>query len=192
MSPTGRVPRPRARFTFGRSPKSDQKVCLKPQVSRLPACLPTPQPAAAYPAKAQMLQIVVQRITCTSLPAAAPTSRTEIPPPRALYSKGTLRSSPYLHPPPFSLSPSPVPEGWVPQGRGRARPAPFGRLGDWDSPPQTPLFGHFLAAKKVTRARRHGPTGNCMKRTPSGVLFSCLCIFPHMPAVLPPGEVSPA
>jgi len=53
---------------------------LKPQVSRLPARLPTPQPAAAYPAKAQMLQIVVQRITCTSLPAAAPTSRTEIPP----------------------------------------------------------------------------------------------------------------
>ena len=26
-----------ARVTFGRSPKSDQKVCLKPQVSRLPA-----------------------------------------------------------------------------------------------------------------------------------------------------------
>ena len=26
-----------ARVTFGRSPNSDQKVCLKPQVSRLPA-----------------------------------------------------------------------------------------------------------------------------------------------------------
>ena len=39
MSPTGRVPRPRARVTFGRSPKSDQKRCLKPQVSRLPARL---------------------------------------------------------------------------------------------------------------------------------------------------------
>ena len=26
-----------ARVTFGRSPKSDQKVCLKPKVSRLPA-----------------------------------------------------------------------------------------------------------------------------------------------------------
>ena len=126
----------------------------------------------------------------------SPRCRSHVPhgnsPPRALYSKGTLRSSPYLHPPPFSLSPSPVPEGWVPQGRGRARPAPFGRLGDWDSPPQTPLFGHFLAAKKVTRARRRGPAENCMKRTPSGVLFSCLCIFPHMPAVLPPGGVSPA
>ena len=35
----GRVPRPRARVTFGRSPKSDQKRCLKPQVSRLPARL---------------------------------------------------------------------------------------------------------------------------------------------------------
>ena len=31
------VPRLRARVTFGRSPKSDQKVCLKPKVSRLPA-----------------------------------------------------------------------------------------------------------------------------------------------------------
>ena len=39
MSPTGRVPRPRARVTFGRSPKSDQKRCLKPQVSRLPTRL---------------------------------------------------------------------------------------------------------------------------------------------------------
>ena len=39
MSPTGRVPRPRARLPFGRSPKSDQKRCLKPQVSRLPARL---------------------------------------------------------------------------------------------------------------------------------------------------------
>ena len=26
-----------ARITFGHSPKSDQKVCLKPKVSRLPA-----------------------------------------------------------------------------------------------------------------------------------------------------------
>ena len=33
------VPRLRARVTFGRSPKSDQKRCLKPQVSRLPARL---------------------------------------------------------------------------------------------------------------------------------------------------------
>ena len=33
----GGVPRLRARVTFGRSPKSDQKVCLKPKVSRLPA-----------------------------------------------------------------------------------------------------------------------------------------------------------
>ena len=39
MPPAGNVPRPRARVTFGRSPKSDQKVCLKPQVSRLPARL---------------------------------------------------------------------------------------------------------------------------------------------------------
>ena len=35
----GRTPRFRARVTFGRSPKSDQKRCLKPQVSRLPARL---------------------------------------------------------------------------------------------------------------------------------------------------------
>ena len=34
-----RIPRPWARVTFGRSPKSDQKRCLKPQVSRLPARL---------------------------------------------------------------------------------------------------------------------------------------------------------
>lgn len=33
------IPRFRARVTFGRSPKSDQKRCLKPQVSRLPARL---------------------------------------------------------------------------------------------------------------------------------------------------------
>ena len=39
MLPVRRVPRPRARVTFGRSPKSDQKRCLKPQVSRLPARL---------------------------------------------------------------------------------------------------------------------------------------------------------
>ena len=32
----GAFPAP-ARVTFGRSPKSDQKVCLKPKVSRLPA-----------------------------------------------------------------------------------------------------------------------------------------------------------
>ena len=31
------VPRLRARVTFGRSHKSDQKVCLKPKVSSLPA-----------------------------------------------------------------------------------------------------------------------------------------------------------
>ena len=35
----GKVPRFRARVTFGRSPKSDQKRCLKPRVSRLPARL---------------------------------------------------------------------------------------------------------------------------------------------------------
>ena len=35
----GDAPCPRARVTFGRSPKSDQKCCLKPQVSRLPARL---------------------------------------------------------------------------------------------------------------------------------------------------------
>ena len=36
---TRAVPCLRARVTFGRSPKSDQKGCLKPQVSRLPARL---------------------------------------------------------------------------------------------------------------------------------------------------------
>ena len=39
MPPAESVPRPRARVTFGHSPKSDQKRCLKPQVSRLPARL---------------------------------------------------------------------------------------------------------------------------------------------------------
>ena len=54
MPPAGTVPRPRARITFGRSPKSDQKVCLKPQVSRLPARLPAAQGAALYPAKTKI------------------------------------------------------------------------------------------------------------------------------------------
>ena len=35
----GDAPCPQARVTFGRSPKSDQKRCLKPQVSRLPTRL---------------------------------------------------------------------------------------------------------------------------------------------------------
>ena len=54
MPPAGNVPRPRARVTFGRSPKSDQKVCLKPQVSRLPARLTMSKNMAAYPAKAKI------------------------------------------------------------------------------------------------------------------------------------------
>ena len=54
MPPAGNVPRPRARVTFGRSPKSDQKVCLKPQVSRLPARLAMSKNMAAYPAKAKI------------------------------------------------------------------------------------------------------------------------------------------
>ena len=54
MSPTGRVPRAPARLTFGRSPKSGQKRCLKPQVSRLPARLTMSKNMAAYPAKAKI------------------------------------------------------------------------------------------------------------------------------------------
>ena len=79
MPPAGVIPRPRARVTFGRSPKSDQKACLKPQVSRLPARLTAPKPVTAYPAKTKTLHIAVHRIAHRPLPAAAPTSRTEIP-----------------------------------------------------------------------------------------------------------------
>ena len=50
----GDAPCPRARVTFGRSPKSDQKVCLKPQVSRLPARLTMSKNMAAYPAKTKI------------------------------------------------------------------------------------------------------------------------------------------
>ena len=50
----GNIPHFRARVTFGRSPKSDQKVCLKPQVSRLPARLTMLKNMAAYPAKAKI------------------------------------------------------------------------------------------------------------------------------------------
>ena len=39
----GDIPCPRARVTFGHSPKSDQKDCLKPQVSKLPHALCPPQ-----------------------------------------------------------------------------------------------------------------------------------------------------
>ena len=79
MPPAERVPRPRARVTFGRSPKSDQKRCLKPQVSRLPARLGyvknlSPRP----PRKPKLLQIVVQRIAYDPLIAAAPTFRTVV------------------------------------------------------------------------------------------------------------------
>ena len=62
MPPAGVIPRPRARVTFGRSPKSDQKACLKPQVSRLPARLTAPKPVTAYPAKTKTLHIAVHRI----------------------------------------------------------------------------------------------------------------------------------
>ena len=39
LRPRGDIPCPRARVTFGHSPKSDQKDCLKPQVSKLPHAL---------------------------------------------------------------------------------------------------------------------------------------------------------
>ena len=78
MPPAGVIPRPRARVTFGRSPKSDQKACLKPQVSRLPARLTAPKPVTAYPAKTKTLHIAVHRIARRPLPAAAPTSRTAV------------------------------------------------------------------------------------------------------------------
>ena len=76
MSPAGRAPRPRARVTFGRSPKSDQKVCLKPQVSRLPARLGYVKNLSPRPPRSpKLLQIVVQRIAYDPLIAAAPTFR---------------------------------------------------------------------------------------------------------------------
>ena len=79
MSPTGSIPRPRARVTFGRSPKSDQKVCLKPQVSRLPARLGYVKNLSPCPPRSpKLLQIVVQRIAYDPLIAAAPTSRTVV------------------------------------------------------------------------------------------------------------------
>ena len=148
MPPAGNVPRPRARVTFGRSPKSDQKVCLKPQVSRLPARLPTPQPAAAYPAKAQMLQIVVQRITCTSLPAAAPTSRTEIPPlapciVKVLYAPRHIcirLHSPCPHPP--------SPRGGFPKGGDAHVPLPLAGWGIGILPLRRRSLVTFLRPRK--------------------------------------------
>ena len=67
-----RVPRFRARVTFGRSPKSDQKRCLKPQVSRLPARLGASGNVTVYHAKIRMALIAAQRIACGPLIAAAP------------------------------------------------------------------------------------------------------------------------
>ena len=49
----GGVPCPRARVTFGRSPKSDQKRCLKPQVSRLPARLGCAENRGRVPRESQ-------------------------------------------------------------------------------------------------------------------------------------------
>ena len=71
----GNVPRPRARVTFGRSPKSDQKVCLKPQVSRLPARLTMLKNMAAYPAKAK---IYADRRTTNRL-YVSPRCRSRVP-----------------------------------------------------------------------------------------------------------------
>ena len=67
-----RVPRFRARVTFGRSPKSDQKRCLKPQVSRLPARLGASGNVTVYHAKIRIALIAAQRIACGPLIAAAP------------------------------------------------------------------------------------------------------------------------
>ena len=74
----GRTPHFRAWVTFGRSPKSDQKRCLKPQVSRLPARLGCAETAAAYHARLKLPNIVVQRIACSPLIAAAPTYHAEV------------------------------------------------------------------------------------------------------------------
>ena len=70
-----RIPRPWARVTFGRSPKSDQKRCLKPQVSRLPARLGASGNVTVYHAKIRIALIAAQRIACGPLIAAAPTFR---------------------------------------------------------------------------------------------------------------------
>ena len=102
MPPAGVILRPRARVTFGRSPKSDQKACLKPQVSRLPARLTAPKPVTAYPAKTKTLHIAVHRIAHRPLSAAAPTSRTEIPCPTIL--KNGRPNGPHLHLPPLAAS----------------------------------------------------------------------------------------
>ena len=71
----GNIPRFRARVTFGRSPKSDQKVCLKPQVSRLPARLTMSKNMAAYPAKAK---IYADRRTTNRL-YVSPRCRSRVP-----------------------------------------------------------------------------------------------------------------
>ena len=71
----GNIPRSRARVTFGRSPKSDQKVCLKPQVSRLPARLTMSKNMAAYPAKAK---IYADRRTTNRL-YVSPRCRSRVP-----------------------------------------------------------------------------------------------------------------
>ena len=75
MPPAGNIPPLRARVTFGRSPKSDQKVCLKPQVSRLPARLTMSKNMAAYPAKAK---IYADRRTTNRL-YVSPRCRSRVP-----------------------------------------------------------------------------------------------------------------
>ena len=47
-----------------------------------------PKPVTAYPAKTKTLHIAVHRIAHRPLPAAAPTSRTEIPCPTAIKKLG--------------------------------------------------------------------------------------------------------
>ena len=54
VPPIGGIPRFRARVTLGRSPKSDQKRCLKPQVSRLPARLTAAQTYRRIPRETQI------------------------------------------------------------------------------------------------------------------------------------------
>ena len=95
----GDVPCPRARVTFGRSPKSDQKRCLKPQVSRLPARLGCAENRGRVPRENQDSadRCTTNRVrsSCRCRSCEAPWGRAGLPPwrlsNRALAAAGKCR-----------------------------------------------------------------------------------------------------
>ena len=90
VPPIGGIPRFRARVTFGRSPKSDQKRCLKPQVSRLPARLTAAQTYRRIPRETQ---ITVYRRTTNRLYSSY-RCRSHVPRGGTLFHGGRIRHFP--------------------------------------------------------------------------------------------------